>query len=240
MKRDHFQGKILVFAGPVGSGKSTQIGLLASELRKRGIRVKTTRLKTNHLLARLFTSFVKRVLGGKSDDFSSVRWLFERRPVLFKKLFRFLFTVDVLCIAVIFFLAVYLPMKRGYTVIVEEYIPSTISSYVYLSKGLNVSLKSLSPMFNFLLGLVSLAKPSLVIFLDSTNKDLKMRWRERGSPVERLDYLRMQRTTLLSLLEDFISIKEMILIDTNNQTPRQTYDVIKEHLRHSTHVQVGL
>jgi len=219
---------LIVFVGTVGSGKSTQMKLLASELRKKGLKIKTTFLKTNHLLARLLTLILAYILISKNDVYP-VRALIEDKPMIFKRLFKLWLVLDLFSISLRFLSTIFLPVKMGYIILVEEYIPATISDYIYLNKAIGLPRETLSFAVRFMLRLMHVGNPTQVIFLDARLETLDLRWKSRGSLDEKPDYLQMQRTTLLSLSR-MLSSHRMLYMDTTNRNIRETHNLIVNRL----------
>jgi len=73
------------FYGTVGSGKSTQMKLLASELKRKGTKVKLSFLKTGHIIAYFLTIILAKMLVGKRGDVYSIRALIEEKPHIFRR-----------------------------------------------------------------------------------------------------------------------------------------------------------
>jgi len=223
----------IAFTGPVGAGKSTQIGLLASKLGNKGVRVKTTSLKINHFLAFILVVILVKMLcaRNKRKDAPFIRALIEEKPCLFRRLFKLWLTLDVLSIYIRFLLTIYLPLKMRHIVIVEEYLPSTIADHVYVARILGLPIKSPSTAVSFMLRMVHLGGSMQTIFLDAHNNVLKDHWRARRMNLdERPDYLNMQRTILLSLSKK-LSSDDLLYIDTSKQTIEETHKLITDHLR---------
>lgn len=219
---------IIVFVGTVGSGKSTQMKLLASEVHKKGLNVKTTFIETNHVFAYLVTLLLARILTRGKRDVYSIGALIDEKPLIFKNLFKLWLTIDLFSIALKFILRVFLPVKKGSIVLVEGYMPATISDYIYISKSIGLPLRTSFFAMNFMLRLLHVGGPTQVIFLDAHVNTLKSRWNRRGSLDERADYLYMQRTTLLSLSKK-LSSRRLLYIDTGKQTIEETHRLITEY-----------
>ena len=117
----------------------------------------------------------------------------------------------------------------GYTVIVEEYLTASIADYIYLSEALEIEYKFLYYKLIPILRLFYLLNSTVIFFLDAEPNELKFRWKDRGSLKEKTDYIHMQRTTLLSLSKK-LSSHELQYVNTTNQTIRETYEVIINHL----------
>jgi len=226
--QDHFP-HIIVFVGTVGSGKSTQIKLLTSKLHKRGLNVKNTFIETNHIFAYLLLLLLARILTRGKRGVYSIGALIEEKPLIFKKLFKLWLTIDLFSITLKFILRVFFPVKMGSIVLVEGYIPATISDYVYISKRMALPLKTSYFTVNFMLRLLHVGGPTQVIFLDARANTLKSRWRLRGSLYERPDYLNMQRTTLKSLSKK-LSSHGLLQINTGKLTIEETHKLIVNYL----------
>ena len=209
--------------GTVGSGKSTQIKLLASALKVRRLKVKITFLKRGHLLAYFLEVFLaKIILGTKSD--CSIRSIVEQRPVLFKKLFKLFLFLDIVSIFYRFLLTIYLPKKLGYIILVEEYVQAAIADYIALAEFVHFNMKGLLPPIKLFSGLAHLAGPFQTFFLDAPNSTLRSRWVERKSPDQRSDYLSMQRTLLFSISKKLSS--SLFYINTSDKSVEKTGVII--------------
>lgn len=219
--------RLIIFAGTVGSGKSTQMRLLASALKSRGVKVKISVLKRGHILA-YFLEVVLVNLTTKRKDVYPIRALFEERPNFFKKIFKLLIILDIISISFKFLFEIFIPLKCGYVVLVEEYLPATIADYIFLSKTISFPVKNISFALKFIEKLMSLAGPMKVIFLDADTDVLRFRWKLRGSMDESLDYLNMQRTLLLPLLK--MTSSKLFYIKTTNQTIKETHKQITDCL----------
>ncbi len=222
------QPRIIVFAGTVGSGKSTQIKLSASALTVKGLRVKTTFIKTGHIFACLLEKVLAKIVVGTRKDAYPLRALIEDKPRLFKRLFRLWLTLDMLSISIRFIMSVYIPLKMRRIVLVEEYLSATIADYLYLAKILGLPFKAVSPAVKFMQRLLQLGGPMQTIFLDASNGVLETRWSQRSSLTEKTDYLQMQRTVLLSASKRSFSF---LYVETANKTIEETHRIIISHLK---------
>jgi len=191
--------RLIVFGGPVGAGKSTQIRYLRSAIKKVGVKNKTVFLKSGHMLAYLLGLILAKVVNKKSDV-APIRALFENAPELFKRVFKLWLFFDLISVTVKFLLNIYIPFKLKYIIIVEEYIPATIADYLYLSSIANCPLSATSFPVRYLLKLMNMCGPVCVVYLDAENAELYRRWKERKSPKEREDYLIMLTYVTLKAL----------------------------------------
>jgi len=157
-----------------------------------------------------------------------IRALVEEKLSLFKKLFGLWLGLDLISVTMKFLVSIYVPLKLGYTVLVEEYIPATISDYIYLSKIIKFPLKVNSFAINYLLKLMSLCAPKQIVFLDAENTELIYRWKLRKSFYEREDYLLMQRA-ILTQISKRLSY-EFLYINTRSKTIEETHKLILNHL----------
>jgi len=223
------QTKVIVFIGTVGSGKSTHMKLLYSKLKQKGLNTKVSFLKTSHLFAFVLEFFLAKMLAGSRKDVFPIRALVEEKQYIVKKIFRLWLDLDLISVVIKFLAEIYLPLKLGYIVLVEEYIPATISDYIYLSKIIDFPLRASSFAINYLLKLMNLCGPTQIIFLDAEDNELKRRWKLRGSFDEREDYLKMQRTLLLQMSRE-LSSHRLICINTGAKTLAEVQKLIMSQL----------
>lgn len=221
--------RLIVFNGAVGSGKSTQIKLIASELANSGLKVKSVYFKTDHLLLYLFEKAIVRLLvKNESSSVSLTRFLIDNKPKLLLKIFKPLLALDMLISLIKFIFSIYVPLKMKRVVIVEEYIPSAISTVIYRARLLGLPIRDIKPYLSFMLRLLHLGGPFQVFFLDAKDEVLRERWNRRRSSSERQDYLQMQRTTLLQLSKKLS--QSFIYIDTSEKGVNDIYRMIMKFL----------
>lgn len=174
------------------------MSLLASNLKHRKFKVKTTFLKRGHLLSYFLEASIARIIIRKKTDYS-IRTIAEQRPILLKNLLKLFLFLDTISISYRFFVTVYLPKKLGYVILVEEYMQAAIADYITLSKFVDFDVRKLSLSIKVFSGLAHVGGPFQTIFLDAPDSSLRSRWVQRKSPVQRSDYLVMQRTLLYSV-----------------------------------------
>ncbi|MDW8049447.1 MAG: hypothetical protein RMJ07_07245 [Nitrososphaerota archaeon] len=221
--------RIIVFAGTVGSGKSTHMKLLYSELKRRRLKVKKIGfLKTGNLLAFVLEVFLAKMLASRRKDVHYIRALVEEKTNIFKRMFRLWLFLDLLSITIKFLIHVYLPLKLGYIVLVEEYIPAAISDYIYLSRILKSPLKINSFAIRYMLKLINVCNPIHTFFFDAGNNDLFIRWRMRGSLCERGEYIQMQRNVLF-LISRKLSHR-FLYVNTSMKTLTEVHKLITDHM----------
>jgi hypothetical protein len=221
--------RIVVFAGTVGAGKSTQMKILRRELENRKLRVKTTFIKSGHLIVNIWETLLARLLTSNRHDVHPTTALIEERPLVLKGLFRLLVILDVFCVYLKFLITVYIPVRIGFIVLVEEYIPATIADYVYLAKAIGQQPIRLTFPSDLLLRLIGANTPVEIVFLDASDETLCFRWAKRKSFSEKKDYLHMQRT-LIPLLLNSIMPNHVLYLDTTRKTIEETNSLVLHYL----------
>lgn len=220
---------LVILVGTVGSGKSTHLRLLYSKLKKNGLRVRMICLKTGHMFAFILEIFLVKILMGNRKDVYPIRTLIDEKPLVFKRIFKLWILLDLISITIKFLANIYLFMKLGYILLVEEYIPATISDYIYIGRVLQSPFKMNSFTIRYLLKLMNLCTPIQTIFLDAENDELYIRYKLRGSPNEKEDYLRMQRTVLYRIAKTLSS--NFLYISTSSRTLSEVHKLIINHIQ---------
>ena len=216
--------KLIIFNGTVGSGKTTQIILLASRLKHKKVKVKTTVLKTNHIFSYVLTVILAKLIGDNRKNVYPLRKLIEERSEILKKLLKLWLFLDLVSITIRFLITVYAPLKRGHVVLIEEYIPAIIADYIYIIKAIGGDLKKLHFTYLFLRKLIDVAKPISIIYLDAPNNILKKRWRNKGIIEEKPDYIVMQRTLLLKISKSLA--QSFLYLNTGSRNITETHKTI--------------
>jgi len=135
--------------------------------------------------------------------------------------------VDTISICLKFLVSIYIPIKIGNIVLVEDYIPSTITHYRYYCQCLKLPLSSIN--FSSKLALTLMSRFStLIIFQDAPTEVLKSRWRARDFFIERENYVHhTRRKILLSLLQKLLPNK-LIYIERGNRSVSEVNKLIME------------
>jgi hypothetical protein len=146
--------------------------------------------------------------------------LLEDSPRLFRGLFKLWLLLDTFSIYARFLLAVYIPSKLGYSVIVELGWPNWLAFYIYLRRLLRLPSDAMPPWTDLVQRLILQINPMGTIFLDTETSVLESRWRQRAG-VQRwktiAELLELQRTITLSLARAFN--KDVVRLDsTSNET----------------------
>jgi len=202
--------RIIAFIGTVGAGKTTHMKLLAEHLRSNRLKVKITWLKVGHLWAYPFY-----MLASMGWPIFKNKWIFKMWVVL-----------DMLAISLKFLISIWIPLKVGRIVLVEEYLPAIVADYLHIAR-INGYLPRDIWGLPFIYRLAMLA-PFTSVFLDADDNVLRERWRLRGTPNEKPGYIFMQRKLLLPLTK--LLSRSFIYIDTSDSTVKEINYALKEHL----------
>lgn len=219
--------KIIVFFGPDGSGKTTHIKLLKSYLKNaRKIKVQSTYVCSHHLLAwLLFRLFVKL---GYYVWKPNKKYPLEKYPSLepFKgRLSKHIWLLfEFFSLVLISLFKIKIPKSMGYVVIVERYIPGSLSNYVYIfgNSFLNTF------FFRFLL---RLARDDNILYI-YLNADYETIIKRRGLQAESRNYLKVQR----KIYQWFAKYYECLVLDTSKLDIKRTQQIIRKYV--STKMQI--
>jgi len=185
-KRKH----VLMISGTPGSGKSTIVNRIAEALRKRGFRVKISRMTGFHMFNYVFLYclaraaypdkrlFHKLVIKGKIHPISLIRKEYIVKMHTLEML------LEVLSICLTFLLKVFLPLKLGYDVIiVDEGTINIIGNYIAAFKDAHEDMLQKIVFYPLMLTKAILCKASLnVFFINANYSALEARWKSRGFP----------------------------------------------------------
>lgn len=208
---------LIVFLGPVGVGKSTQVNLLAKNLKKRGFSVSCTQLKAFHILSS-FLILVLLFLVREKTQKNHYRILREKRALLGARVMTILTFLDIPSFLVRYLLTVSWQRKLRDVVIVEEYIPAAVAEYLFWWKIMGKKNQLSSIFINFIQRLFNRNEATTIVFyLDGTSSKLLKRIAARNTYTEQLDYIKMQRSTLLTITQNFSSADRFHYIDTSSR-----------------------
>ncbi len=202
---------VIVFVGTVGSGKSTHSKLLATILRRRGLRTRFVFIKSFHGLSHLVLDVILPRLTGVHNRME----LIARKPHIIRALLPLILMLDFISFIYKFLLEIYIPLRLGRVIIVEEYIPATLADYAYLAWRAKTSNALLTMFFQAYLRLLALAPMIITFYLDAKDTELLSRWKTRGTPLEDKIYIAMQRSVLRKLAS--MLSKEYYELDTTNK-----------------------
>lgn len=220
---------IIIFCGPDGAGKSTQVKLLIQYLRDRGLRTKSSWIRALHFfalfLARIMIAFglyriVSNPLGGsyKLPDLKRIRPIRELWPY-----------VELFSMLPLLFFRATLPSILGWTVISERLTPDTIAALAWQLEDRNFPNGRLARI------LLGFSRNSLLINLDSDYETILKRRMETAEPK---NFIEIQRQVYFDLSKKI----PMLTIDTSKYNITETQIKIREYVlpkiaksRESTH-----
>jgi hypothetical protein len=222
------RGRVIVFLGPVGVGKSTIIRGLTQELRARGFRTYTTFIKSFHGPAYALWALTARLLGlnGRYSPWFMISR--SGRVNLVRGL-----TVLSIYLDAFFSIPLKLALTRllryfGYFVISEEYLNSTIFDHIYLIIDVGIRDKYVLIPLNILGSLLKKYKPDITIVLKADLPELRRRWSIRGYGEPELRYVLLQNASLDKL--DYA-----LHVDTLGMGVKDTlHRILDEVLKHSS------
>jgi thymidylate kinase len=206
------RGKLIVFLGPVGVGKSTIIKGLAQLLRTRGFRTYTVFIKAFHGPIYALWILTAKLLG---LNVKHAPWFIIPRSGRVN-------TAKILMLLSIYFDAFFsVPLKLvvtrvlkriGYYVISEEYLQSTIFDYVYSIISINMKNKLVNVPLEVLNSLLNKYSPDITVILMANVSELKRRWTIRGYGDPQLRYVILQYIFLNKMCE----LNHKLNINTSN------------------------
>ncbi len=222
------ESSLVVFLGPMGAGKTTQMRLFTSDLKKKGSKVKVTHIKSG-IVGSLLSSFLMRVLSGDIPDKAPIMVLISEKP-FFRRVFKLWALLDLFSCSYKFILDVYLPIKFGYVVLAEDYLQSIISDNIYYARLLKLPVRKFSFEWGFISRLLYLVNPMYTIFLDAPTNTLKSRHLQRGDQYEDLAYVYNQQQVLMQISQSYSSPLLFFYVNTDKSDVKVTYKKIVDCL----------
>jgi hypothetical protein len=202
--------------GTPAAGKSTQIAILVSELRASGLKIRRADLKgyvreylrpLAMILAKLLT---------RRSNVSPTSGLLQGDPRVYRSLLKLWLMLDTFDVYARFLFDIYVPSKLGYSLIIEQFIPTKIAEYLYFCRLLGLRSDEALPWTALLQRLIHLIQPARIVFLDAETTALQSRWlrraRNKVNIAETLEYMYVQRTLAVELARALH--QELVCVDS--------------------------
>jgi broad-specificity NMP kinase len=195
-------GKLIVFLGPVGVGKSTIIRALLRISRERGIKAKSVYIKAFHgpsyFLWKIISCMITRKANSKLAPWYIVGKI---NKILSQRLLLISIFFDSITIPLVVMQKVIMPRLHGTNIFIEEYLLGTLFDYAYsfYEVGRRDYLHLLP--FKILESLCLRYKPNLAILLDADLFELRKHWKDRGYGDPQIKYVLSQKRILPKLAQ---------------------------------------
>jgi energy-coupling factor transporter ATP-binding protein EcfA2 len=212
---ENLLGELIIFFGPDGSGKSTQVKLLINYLRSQKIKVKKVWIRSPHTLAYLFSRLLK-----KAGFYRIILTPHGVEQKMFSLpsdgAFRsFWYLLELISVKPLILLKVRFPLLLGYTVVADRFVVDTVVNLAYYGNDVKFVQSSIANLFFRLI-----PKNASLIHLDSDYSTILKR---RGIAVDSLSFIEFQRTAY-KLINRSIQAKK---INTSKSTVIQTSQEIQ-------------
>lgn len=226
-KLRRFREGIIVFVGPPGAGKSTQIFLLMKLLSTLGLRVKTTNLKRG-FIASIFEKILYVLIYYNRNRSYHYPYLLE---ILIRgakdKLRKIILLWLVVNLIEIYVRSLLLWLMKAfrYIVFVEDYIPAIIIDYIYVVLKLEIQSKNtLKWLLILLFKLYSKIKPILLFYLTASLSVLIIRWHSRGRAECSRTYLQIYTLLphIVKMMNNKLNVK-LVFLDTTYQCMSESF-----------------
>jgi energy-coupling factor transporter ATP-binding protein EcfA2 len=217
------RGKLVVFLGPVGVGKSTIIRGLTQALKANGLKVSTVFIKAFHGPSYILWALMARILGIESKY---APWFIiprSGRIDLAKILATISLYLDIFFVIPLKLLKITLLRNSGYYVISEEYLYSTLFDYIYSGFDSKMRGRLMNIPIRILNTLAARYTPDIIIIFVANIPELRRRWIIRGCGDPQPHYILAQYAFLNRFLCRF---NNAITIDTTGLNVKETLTMV--------------
>jgi energy-coupling factor transporter ATP-binding protein EcfA2 len=217
------RGKLIVFLGPVGVGKSTIIRGLTQTLKANGLKVSIVFIKAFHGPSYVLWALMARILGVESKYAPWFMIARSGRINLAKVLASISLYLDVFFVIPLKLLKIILLRSSGYYVISEEYLYSTLFDYIYPDFDSKMRDKLMNIPIRILNTLATKYTPDIIIILVTNIPELRRRWIIRGYGDPQPRYVLAQYAFLNRFLCRF---NNAVTIDTTGLNVKETLTMV--------------
>lgn len=214
------KGKLIVFLGQVGVGKSTVIRNMLYALKARGLRVSTTSIKSFHVPSYLLWIFMVKILRIRSKYSPWFAICRTGRIRLAKTLVILSTYVDALLVIPIKLIKINLLRIAKHYILSEEYVHSTLFDYIYSYTNLGINNNIAKAPLNILNTLLNRHAPDETVVLMVRSNELRRRWASRGYGDPQLRYVMLQKKFLSMMTKD------SLVLDTTNLSVDETVEIL--------------
>ncbi len=209
---------VVIFCGPDGAGKSTQVKLLISYLRSKGFRVKGSWIRALHSFALALFRLVIRAgyyrTVSNSYGMSYPLVDFKKLPPL-RKLWPY---IELLSMLPLLFCRVYLPSKLGWIVVSERLTIDTIPALTWLLEDANFPNSRLA---RILIGFTP--SDSCIVNLECDYNTVLNRRHSTAEPMKFIE-------TQIEIYSDLQRKMPMLTIDTSKHTVEETQALVQNYV----------
>lgn len=213
-------GKIIVFLGPVGVGKSTTIKTLKTYLDTVNVKTHTFFIKAFHgpsfVLWYIVLSIVTRRRRTKLQNVAPWYLLGRYHPKLGEGLTKISLLLDTFIAIPVKVLVLKLLSKCKLVILCEECVLGGVIDYLYSFRR-NKSVLAYVSM-EILLSLYYSLRADTIVYLFATTEDLKNRWHSRGYGDPQLPYVIYQQISFLVFQK--YEKSQIFAIDTSGKRPK--------------------
>lgn len=222
---------IIVFIGPPGSGKTTQMYMLSRVLSNRGERNNILCLKRGLLATFLERVLVILIYGKESQHLYPMEILLRGAKDKLKRIVSLWYTINTFEIVIRLLILMVINKIFKRFLLIEEYIPAIIIDYLYVALRIKTPITAIKRNIDILVRFFLKVYPLRMIILTASIQELIHRWRKRGRAEYSRAYIFIQRI-LFTLIEILVHHpnKDILIIDTTNKSIYNTLKILVQNI----------